>query len=161
FPDQPTPPDIPLATPATPTVTKLSQSAGTLAGGTFVTLTGTNLASAVAVRFGTAAGTIVSDSATQIVALSPAGSAGTVDVTVATAAGTSALSSADHLTYVDAPTITEVSPAAGPPGGGTTVTIRGKNLLGATAVTFGSSAGTIVSASATQVVATSPAGAAG
>ena len=50
-------------------------------------------------KFGGTAATIVSDTATQIVAISPAGT-GVVDVTVTTAGGTSATVSADQFSYV-------------------------------------------------------------
>jgi hypothetical protein len=113
-----------------------------------------------AVSFGSTAGTITSNTATQVVATSPAGSAATVDITVTTAGGTSATSSADRFTYVAAPTVTGVSPTSGPTTGGTSVTISGSNLSAATLVRFGSTAGTITSNTATQVVATSPAGSA-
>ena len=67
-----------------------------------VTISGTNLAGATLVNFGSFAATIQSDTATQIVVLSPAGAAGTVDVTVTTANGTSATSSADLFAYTAA-----------------------------------------------------------
>ena len=70
--------------PGTPTVTGISPTSGTTAGGTAVTITGTNLQNAIAVNFGTQAGTIVSDSGTQGVATTPAESAATVDTTVFT-----------------------------------------------------------------------------
>ena len=54
------------------------------------------------------------NSATSITATAPAGPAGAVDVTVTTPGGTSATSAADHYTYVAAPTVTSVSPTAGP-----------------------------------------------
>ena len=127
---------------------------GSATAGATVTITGTNLANATAVKFGNAAATITSDTATQIVATSPAGS-GTVDVTVVTAGGTSATSSADEFTYM---AVTGVSPAAGPLAGGTSVTITGTGFTGATAVKFGSTAATITSDTATQIMATSPAG---
>jgi hypothetical protein len=142
---------------AAPTVTSVSPALGPTAGGSSVTITGSNLAGAIAVRFGQAAAIITSDTATQIIATSPAGSAGAVDVTVSTAGGTSATSSIDRFTYVAAPAITALSPGAGPSAGGTSVTITGTNLLGATAVHFGSFAAQITSDSATQIVATSPA----
>ena len=56
-----------------PVVTGISPSSGSIAGGTSVTISGSNLASATAVTFGSIAATIVSNTATQIVALSPAG----------------------------------------------------------------------------------------
>ena len=56
---------------------------------------------------------------------------------------------------VDAPTISSFSPTSGPPG--TTVTIKGTNLAGATKVTFGGKAGTITSDTATKIKVTVPA----
>jgi alpha-tubulin suppressor-like RCC1 family protein len=85
---------------APPTVTQVSPSHGTSAGGTTVTITGTHFTGATAVRFGTVgAEHFTATSETSITAISPAG-AGTVDVTVQTPAGTSATSPADHFTYV-------------------------------------------------------------
>ena len=82
-----------------PTVTGVSPSSGPAAGGTSVTITGTDFAGASAVHFGAgqAAGFSVVDS-TQITATSPAG-AGTADVTVTTPSGTSATGAADQFTY--------------------------------------------------------------
>ena len=64
---------------------------------------------------------------------------GTVDVTVTTPGGTSAANPpGDQFTYnAAAPTVTAVSPNNGPEAGGTSVTITGTNLSGATAVHFG------------------------
>ncbi len=58
------------------------------------------------------------------------------------------------------PVVTSISPASGPPAGGTSVAIAGANFApGATTVSFGANAATGVScASATSCVATSPAG---
>ncbi len=61
-------------------------------------------------------------------------------------------------TYYTAPTVTGINPNSGPITGGTSVTIIGTNLGGATAVHFGSSVATITSNSASQIVATSPPG---
>ena len=144
-----------------PTVTGISPSAGPLAGGTTVTITGTNLNNAAAVSFGATMATIVSDTASQLVVTSPAGTVGTVDVTVVTASGSSATSAADQFTYVATPTVTAISPASGPAAGGTTVTITGTGLANATAVKFGATLATIVSDTATQIVVTSPANVAG
>ncbi len=121
----------------TPAVTAISPTEGPLAGGTSVTITGTGFTGATAVDFGTTAATnLAVTSATQITATSPAGT-GTVDVTVVGPGGTSATSSADQFTYVAAPAVTAISPAAGPTGGGTSVTITGSGFTGATAVDFG------------------------
>jgi hypothetical protein len=145
-----------------PAVAKVSGAPGPLAGGTIVTITGTGLAGATAVMFGTQLATITSDTATRIVVVSPAGQAGTVAVTVVTATGTSAPSSAARFTYVAAPTIGKVSPATGPLSGGTVVTITGTNLSGATAVMFGTVAVKKFRVdTAGKIVVVSPAGTAG
>jgi hypothetical protein len=61
---------------------------------------GTQFTPAASVTFGgTAAKSVTYSSATSLVALSPARAAGTVDVLVKTAGGTSAVSAADKFTY--------------------------------------------------------------
>ncbi len=88
----------PTAPTAVPVVSNISPSAGPVAGGTTVTITGTNLSGQTAVDFGSTAGTVTADSATSITVTSPSGT-GTVDVTVTTPNGTSAKTSADQFTY--------------------------------------------------------------
>jgi hypothetical protein len=144
-----------------PTVTAINPTAGSIAGGTSVVITGTSLASASGVKFGPTAGTITANSATSVTATAPAATAGTVDVTVTTLAGTSALSSADRFTYAAAPTVTALNPTSGSITGGTAVTITGTNLSGATAVKFGTTAGSVTADSATSITATAPAEVAG
>ena len=98
------------------------------------------------------------NSATQITAVSPAGS-GTVDVKVTTPGGTSATSTADRFTYLVAPTVTGISPTSGPAAGGTTVIITGRDFTGASKVLFGRVAASRFTVnSATQITAVSPAG---
>jgi len=143
-----------------PAVTGLTPTSGPLAGGTSVTVTGTGFTGATTVEFGPTPGTgltVVND--TTITVTSPAGT-GTVDVTVMNAVGTSpANPPADQFTYVAAPTVTGVSPTSGPGGGGTSVTIFGTGLTGATKVDFGTTAATGVTVvSPTSITATSPAG---
>jgi IPT/TIG domain/PASTA domain len=79
----------------TPTVTGLDVNFGPIAGGTEVTITGTDLNGTSAVKFGdlpAASYTVKSD--TQIVALAPPNpEPGPVDITVTTVAGTSAVNS--------------------------------------------------------------------
>ncbi len=148
--------------PPAPVVTSINPPSGPTAGGTTVTVTGTALASATAVKFGTTAGTVTADSATSITVTSPAESAGTVDVTVTTAGGTSATSAADQFTYgTPLPVVTSISPPSGPTAGGTTVTVTGTALASATAVKFGTTAGTVTADSATSITVTSPAESAG
>ena len=151
---------------AAPTVTAISPATGSTAGGTVVTVTGTNLTGATKAAFGGTAGTTLTVvSATQVKITSPAHAAGAVDVQVTTAGGTSAVATADKFTYAAppaAPTVTAISPATGSTAGGTVVTVTGTNLTGATKAAFGGTAGTTLTVvSATQVKITSPAHAAG
>ena len=89
---------------STPTVTSLSPASGGTSGGTTVSVTGTNFAGTTAVKFGSTNATgFTVNSATSITATSPAGSAGTVNVTVTTTGGTSATGAANQFTYVAAP----------------------------------------------------------
>jgi large repetitive protein len=150
-------------TPA-PTVTAISPTSGSTAGGTVVTLTGTNFTGATAVSFGGSAATSFTvNSATSITATAPAGAAGTVNITVTTPGGTSATAAANQFTYVaPAPTVTAITPNSGSTVGGTAVTLTGTNFTGATAVSFGGAAATSFTVnSATSITATAPAGAAG
>jgi hypothetical protein len=143
-----------------PTVTGVSPANGPEAGGTSVTITGTNLTGATAVDFGNSSASVTADSATSITATAPAvASPATVDVTVTTAGGTSAKSQADQFTYLPpAPIVTGISPASGPQAGGTSVTITGQNLENAMAVDFGNNPATVSTDTATSITATSPAG---
>lgn len=146
-----------------PTVGGISPTSGPAAGGTTITIGGTNLTATTAVTFGsTAASSFTIVSATQITATAPAHSAGTVDITVTTPGGVSGTSSSDQYTYIAAPTVTGVSPAAGPTGGGTVLTITGTNFTGATQLKFGSDAapGFTVN-SATQITVTTTSHSAG
>ncbi|MDS1137542.1 beta strand repeat-containing protein, partial [Nitratireductor indicus] len=74
---------------AGPSITSISPNNGPEAGGTSVTITGTNFTGATAVTFGgTAAASFTVNSSTTISAVTPAGTAGAVDVAVTTAGGT-------------------------------------------------------------------------
>ncbi len=148
--------------PLPPTVVSVVPNSGTTAGGTGVTITGTDFSGATAVKFGSNPATIFTvNGDTSISATSPAGAAGTVDVTVTAPLGTSATGAADQFTYASPPTVTAVAPNSGPTAGGTAVTITGTNFTGATGVKFGSTAAsTFTVNTATSISATSPAGAA-
>jgi autotransporter-associated beta strand protein len=149
----------------TPIVSKVSPSTGAASGGTMVTITGEYLLSTQQVFFGSVPATsyqVLSD--TQIMATCPPGTAGSqVDVTVVAEGLQSAASSADKFTYATLPIVSGLSPSSGPVGGGTTVAITGMNLSGATSVDFGGVAVPVNPAqdTGTQIVVTSPAGAAG
>ena len=145
-----------------PAVTSVSPTGGSIAGGNTVTVNGNNLTGATAVDFGTHAGSnvVVNGGGTSLTVKAPAQSAGTVDVTVTSPAGTSAISSADKYTYEGAPAITAITPDSGSGSGGSTVTITGTSLSGITAVAFGANAGTniAVNNAGTSLTVTTPAG---
>jgi hypothetical protein len=146
---------------ALPTVTGIDPNSGPPSGGTLLTIYGTNLDNATAVTFGSTPATAFGINPDgSITAVAPAHSAGTVDITVTNPYGTSQTSTADQFTYVSTgPTVTSVSPASGPTGGGTTVTITGTNLAGATQVNFGSVPATAFTVlSPTSISATAPGG---
>jgi uncharacterized repeat protein (TIGR02543 family) len=92
---------------AAPVITGISPARGSTAGGTRVSITGSNFGGATIVKFGavTAIDVIVVNSST-ITAASPAGTAGLVNVTVTTPGGTSSASFADDFTYVSAVSVT-------------------------------------------------------
>jgi large repetitive protein len=146
-----------------PTITSLSPSSGTRSGGTTVTITGTGFTSASTVSFGGTAGTSITFiNTTRLTVRSPARSAGgTVDVTVTTVGGTSAIVPEDQFTYTGiAPTVTGLAPASGP--AGTLVTITGTGFTSASTVSFGGTAATSVTfVNTTRLTALSPSGSAG
>jgi hypothetical protein len=146
-----------------PLITSVSPTSGSRAGGTTITVNGTNFASGATIRVGGALATNVSFlSATQLRARTPAGAAGTVSVQVTNPDAQSA-TRANAFTYTNpAPTVTALSPTSGPTAGGTVVTVTGTNFLsGATVRVGGALATGVTFVSATQVRATTPAGAAG
>jgi IPT/TIG domain len=83
-----------------PTITKLSPKTGPTTGETPVTITGTRFTNSATVKFGeTSATKVTFESTTSITAASPAHAAGTVDVTVTTGGGKSAIVKKDHFKY--------------------------------------------------------------
>ena len=83
---------------ATPTVTGVSPNTGSTAGGTSVTITGTNFASGATVMFGTnPAINVVVTNSTTINATTPAGSAGAVTVTVTVSGQSGSLASRIYI----------------------------------------------------------------
>ena len=140
----------------------MSPNNGSVAGGTAVTITGTNFATGATVKFGSAAATnVVVVNSTTITATTPAGSAGAATVTVTNPGGQSG-SLTNGFTYIGQPTVSSVSPNNGPTAGGTAVTITGTNFAAGATVTFGSAAATnVVVVNSTTITATTPAGSAG
>ena len=85
----------------TPVITSVAPDFGPVAGGTTVTITGTDLASASAVKFGTVPATsFKAESETKITAVAPpSATVGAADVTATTIAGTSATTKDDRFFY--------------------------------------------------------------
>jgi len=124
----------------TPTIQSVTPRSGATLGGTTVTISGSGFTGATGIDFGTAAAaSFVVDSNIAITAVSPAEAAGQVDVSVTGPDGTSPIDPADEFTYtLRVPTVTGVTPASGPPGGGTQVVITGTQFLhNGTSVFFG------------------------
>jgi PKD repeat protein len=122
-----------------PTVTSISPTTGLVTGNTLVTIIGTGFNGTTAVKFGLAdAISFTVNSTTQITATSPASATnGTVDITVTTPIGTSAVSPADRFTFVDVPTsptpITAIGPIIGTPEVSSVLTAGALTPGGATA----------------------------
>jgi hypothetical protein len=147
-----------------PTVSAISPNNGTTLGGAAVTITGTNLTGATAVTFGGIAATnvTVNGAGTSINALTPPHASGAVSVIVTTPGGST--TAAGLYTYVPpTPNVASISPSSGTTLGGTSITITGTSLIGATSVTFANLAATsfTVNGSGTSITAITPAHAAG
>jgi hypothetical protein len=140
-------------------LSSINPNQGPASGGTSVTLTGTALTTATAVKFGTTSAssfTVLADST--IVAVAPPGS-GAVQVTVITTGGTS---NGLTYTYRAVPTLTSAAPNQGSVTGGASVTLAGAHFVSATAVKFGGVVATSFTVvSDTQITAIAPPGTAG
>jgi IPT/TIG domain len=133
IPTQPVPAPPPPST-SPPTVSGFTPTSGQ--PNTAVTITGTNLSGATGVTFGGASAAFSVDSSTRITAIVPQNAA-TGHISVTTGAGTAVSSNTFTVTSPPpppTPTITSFSPTSGTPG--TSVTITGTNLTGATSVVF-------------------------
>jgi hypothetical protein len=128
--------------------------------GTHVTITGADFRSTSTVKFSGAAATVVSPvMPSKLVAVVPASAtSGKITVTnTAAPAGTVTSSGSYTVTQSHPPTITSFTPASGITG--SSVTITGTFLSGASSVRFGKLAAAYVIVSATQIKATVPNGA--
>jgi hypothetical protein len=121
-----------------PIIAKMSPLQGPARGGTAVKIGGEYFTGATAVYFGTQSVPFTVKSRKVIKAIAPtATSIGTVDVTVTTPEGTSAIVPADQYTYTaEFPAVETLSPGSGPATGGTTVMVGGEGFIGASRVTF-------------------------
>ena len=147
-----------------PKVTGVSPNSGYADGGGTVTVTGSGFYSVNYVAFGDVQATITKVTPTAITVVAPGHNPGSVTVRIVGSYGSTDATGAAKYTYLAplAPQVSSVSSATGGVAGGTRVTIRGTNLTGALAVTFGKTTGTSLTVvSATELTVTAPAHAAG
>ena len=148
-----------------PTVTSISPTSGTTAGGTAVSITGTGfLAGATVSLGGTAATGVTVVNSTTITATTAARAAGVVNVVVTnTDAKSDTLPNGyTYITSNPAPTVTSISPTSGTTAGGTAVSITGIGFMAGATVSLGGTAATGVTVvNSTTITATTPAHAAG
>ena len=119
-----------------PTFTSIAPTTGPLAGGTPVTIIGTNLIGATTSGIynvsigGTALTNMTVVSNTTIIGSTLAHAAGAVNVVITTPNGT--VTGTGAYTYESPPTFTSIAPSTGPVSVSTPITIIGTNLIGAT-----------------------------
>jgi hypothetical protein len=132
-------------------------SSGPTAGNNTVYILGYGFTGASNVMFGTTpAVSFAVDDDNDIDAVAPAGSAGTVDITVTTNGETSPTSADDQYTYLSPPIVTNVSPNNGSIDGGIPVTVTGTGFTGTTSVMFGTTSSRFTVISDTEIDTVSP-----
>jgi alpha-tubulin suppressor-like RCC1 family protein len=145
-------------TDGAPVVTGIKPETGRVLGGASVTIVGERLEEVGAVYFGAQPAAFEAISPSEVVAIAPAGSPGTVDVTARTPGGTSPTGPSDHFTYLNAPSISSIGPVSGPEAGGTSVAIHGTQFEHVSAVKFGLVSVHASVTSASEIVAVAPRG---
>jgi hypothetical protein len=121
-----------------PTVASVSPAEGPTSGGMPITITGTHFLSGATVNIGGKLATAVTvRSETEIAAKTPEKEAGSYEVTVSDANGTS--SGGAKYTYLapQAPSVSAIAPASGSTSGGSAVTITGAHFLAGAMVKIG------------------------
>ncbi len=125
-----------------PTLTSITPAIGPAAGGQQFTATGTHLLNAKFLFEFENYATNVVCTATSCTGITPAGTyAGQAQQVFAITDGGNSLeenvTSTSTYTYYRVPQVSGISPASGTAAGGTQVTITGRDLIGANAITFG------------------------
>ncbi len=160
----------------TPSITAISPTTGDPAGGTIVTITGTNFAAPVRAFFDLGGGVtkeafVASVTPTQVQVISPKidlGSGQSLAATIrlinqAGTASEASVTAGTQFTYALAsltPSITTVSPTSGPIEGGTRITIFGSGFQAPVQVSFGSAPGVqlqVITVTFSQIIAVTPA----
>ena len=115
------------------TLNQMAPPLGAQTGGTKVTITGTGLGGATAVKFNGISAPIIANTANRVLVASPPG-VGVVQVTVTTPAGTS---NPKPFTYFPSGNAFDITPSLGPTAGRNIVVIDGAKLATADKVLFG------------------------
>lgn len=151
--------------PPGPTVSSIGPASGLPAGGTPVTIAGSNFSANPTVAFidltGSVSVTVGTATAGSITATTPAHAAGKVDVVVMNSTDYQTGTLRNGFTYtvvVPPPTVSSVTPTFGPVAGGTVVTIAGANFVSGATVAFGAASVSSTFVSSTTLRATAPAG---
>jgi hypothetical protein len=141
-------------------VTGLAPAVGPLGGCNSVKIYGSGFSGTTQVTFGSnPAGSQLIYSDTYLVAMTPPGVAGTVNVRVTTPLGTSGISPSDGYTYANVATVDFVKPQGGPRAGGISVTLTGIGFYSVTSVAFGRTpAASFTIKDDNHIMAVSPAG---
>lgn len=148
----------------TPFITSIDPGAGPLTGGTLVTITGGNFVGTPSVTFGGLACTSVSVVlSTRITCVTPAHTAGTVEVIVTTVNGSNTtIGTQNDFTYTSGPIVTLVDPNTGLATGNTIVTITGTGFTSSgMTVKFGTVTAVFTYIDTTTIIAVAPAQSAG
>jgi hypothetical protein len=150
-------------TAGAPTLSLVNPGAGPTAGLTFVTLTGTNFFAGATVTFGaTAATSVMVTSPTTLTCFTPmAAAAGMVNVKVTNVDAQQGTLANGFEYTLPPPTLSAVLPTTGSTLGGTMVTLNGTQFQNGATVSFGGINVAVTSVSATAIVATTSAHAAG
>lgn len=155
---------LPVAA-ANPTFASIVPGTGSTAGGTAVTITGTNFLSGATVHIGGAAATnVVVVNSTQITATSPTGSQGSANILIVNPDNTAVTATAAYFFTAPAGilSLTSIDPASGGAGGGQLVNVYGTGFQSGLTITFGGIASTSVTVmSASTLLVRTPSGLSG
>lgn len=148
-----------------PTITTVSPNGGPVAGGTLISITGTNFSNHTTSPNITVGGALCNSiffvSSTQLDCVTPAGVAGSANVIVTNPSSQASIAPGT-FSYADGPSVSSVSPVVIASAGGTTLTITGAGFVSGASVTVGGANCTGVTfVSSTSLTCTAPAGAAG
>ena len=140
-----------------PTITSISATTGSTAGGTSLVISGTNLTGTRGVKIGTFDATIETVTATSVAIRTSAGTGSSLQLHLVADGGWVSSAAGIRYSYVVLPpTFTSLSITAGPLVGGTRTVITGDNLSSATSVTVDGVAATRETNTATSLTITTP-----